>query len=403
MSSGWRLERARRRGGRVAWVLRGPKATERRAVQLGVIAEPDARAALAAFDAFTDEQRGAWLTWYERDQAGAVRGLRGADPAAATDAHARDWPAMRLADYYAEVYAPWRSGTALGWEQERSTWPRILRELGTVRLRDLDAWRVADYLDGMRVERPGLRQGMPSAGATKRLHRAAILALLRRAHRLRHLETVPDLATFRLRGSSKGLPKKPPLTRAELDRLLVACSPKLAAMVGLCAGIGLRPSECSRVRWEDFTWIEPAGSEGSGFAIEPADGAILQIRGRKTEASSAAIPLTALAFAPVSRWWRACGCPSKGPAFPSMHGGEAGAYGVQGWRKQLERAAERAELGRPVTPYLLRHTFATLCWSAGIPQDVAVRMMRHTSSKMLDEVYARPGPDDLAARLRGRL
>ena len=50
-------------------------------------------------------------------------------------------------------------------------------------------------------------------------------------------------------------------------------------------------------------------------------------------------------------------------------------------------------------PYLLRHSFATLAWALDVPKDVARRVMRHTNDRMLDEVYTRPRPRDLVARL----
>ncbi len=65
------------------------------------------------------------------------------------------------------------------------------------------------------------------------------------------------------------------------------------------------------------------------------------------------------------------------------------------YKKSLATTAEKAEIDQHVTPYLLRHSFATIAWSLGIPQDVARRVMRHTTNAMLDKVYCRPRPQDL--------
>lgn len=67
----------------------------------------------------------------------------------------------------------------------------------------------------------------------------------------------------------------------------------------------------------------------------------------------------------------------------------------------LANHAEKAGISKNVTPYLLRHSFATVCGSLGIEMDVARRIMRHTSTKMMKQVYARPRPADLAKKLAG--
>jgi integrase len=69
------------------------------------------------------------------------------------------------------------------------------------------------------------------------------------------------------------------------------------------------------------------------------------------------------------------------------------------YRGSLETAAKKAGITRGVNMYLLRHSFATIEWSLGIDQDVARRIMRHTDEKMLRDVYCRPRPADLAARV----
>lgn len=182
----WRLERARRAGG-VGWVLRlRTVATGRRSVSLGLVPEDEARRALAVLLEHDKAGRlGRWLTWFDRDTTAALASLRHEDPAGEVDLHARDWSRVHLRTYWREVYAPWRSRTAASWPGERTGWLRILRELGDVPIGRIDAWTVADYLDGLTIERDGPRKGGAMAGNTKRLHRAAIAALLKRAFRLR--------------------------------------------------------------------------------------------------------------------------------------------------------------------------------------------------------------------------
>lgn len=148
-------------------------------------------------------------------------------------------------------------------------------------------------------------------------------------------------------------------------------------MWGLGVGQGLRPSELVRVRWED---------------IDLARGT-LAVRGAKTAASSAVIPLTPLARRELERFWRESERPGAGLLF------KWGGGPVKEYKRALASAAVAAGIERKVTPYLLRHSFATIAWTLGIDKDVARRIMRHTTTKMLDEVYARPRPEDLAKKL----
>ena len=71
------------------------------------------------------------------------------------------------------------------------------------------------------------------------------------------------------------------------------------------------------------------------------------------------------------------------------------------YTQALETSASRAgvdfHLGEPrrVFPYLLRHSFATLAATSNppVPVVVAQKVMRHSSSKMLLDVYAKAGDE----------
>ena len=43
---------------------------------------------------------------------------------------------------------------------------------------------------------------------------------------------------------------------------------------------------------------------------------------------------------------------------------------------------------------------ARWAWSLGIERDVTRRILRHVDEKMLDEVYCRPRPEELAERVK---
>ncbi|MCB9678208.1 MAG: hypothetical protein H6737_24115 [Alphaproteobacteria bacterium] len=65
--------------------------------------------------------------------------------------------------YYEEVFAPARAPEVRGWPQESARWRQILSALGDVRVKDVDEWVVANYLEGLRAS-TGKRAGKPLSG-----------------------------------------------------------------------------------------------------------------------------------------------------------------------------------------------------------------------------------------------
>ena len=105
--------------------------------------------------------------------------------------------------------------------------------------------------------------------------------------------------------------------------------------------------------------------------------------------------MSALSVREMGPWWAEAGKPPAGLAFPADAGGKMGTF-----KTALKGAARRAGIdvdadGKPrrVFPYLLRHSFATLAATSSppVPLPVAQAIMRHTSSKMLLETYAKAG------------
>jgi len=133
------------------------------------------------------------------------------------------------------------------------------------------------------------------------------------------------------------------------------------------------------VRWEDFDF----------------DQKTLKVRGTKTASSDAVIPLTGLSEREILRW-KSLENKSRGLCFYNQVTGEK----VSSFKRSLSTSAFNAGLSvdevgneRRVFPYLLRHSFATLAATSSppVPLSVVQRVMRHTSSKMLLDVYAKAG------------
>jgi hypothetical protein len=79
-----------------------------------------------------------------------------------------------------------------------------LRGLGDVRVKDIDEWVVADYLDTLKSTQ-GPRAGKKLSGNAKRLRKAAVKALLLHAYRQKHIDKLPELRVFRIKGSTRGV------------------------------------------------------------------------------------------------------------------------------------------------------------------------------------------------------
>lgn len=109
---------------------------------------------------------------------------------------------------------------------------------------------VADYLDTLKVYQ-GPRAGKKLSGNAKRLRKAAVKALLLHAYRQKHIDKLPELRVFRIKGSTRGvMQESEPLTLDELVELLEATvNPMHRAMFGVCAGEGLRATEVLRLEW----------------------------------------------------------------------------------------------------------------------------------------------------------
>ena len=113
-------------------------------------------------------------------------------------------------------------------------------------------------------------------------------------------------------------------------------------------------------------------------------------------ASDAIIPLTQLAEREMRRWNAVEGGKESGLCFYHKQTGDK----IVSFKRSLTTSCYNAgldcdEMGeeRRVFPYLLRHSFATLAATSTppVPLTVVQTVMRHTSSKMLLDVYAKAG------------
>ncbi|EPT29425.1 site-specific recombinase, phage integrase family protein [Toxoplasma gondii ME49] len=276
---------------------------------------------------------------------------------------------------------------------ERGFWKSILEVLGDVAVSELSGVHWERYLKILKKRNCSPR--------TQALHQVAYQAALRYGVHTGRLSRSHDFR--RIRGCTKRTMQSEPLRATEVPRLLDAAGSAMhRSMFAVGIGIGLRPSELLRLHWEDIDWKNNIAS----------------IRGSKTAASRAAVPLTDLARRELFSWWEEEGSPATGLCFyaegarrslPNKReegNGETEVTGkktkspMRSFKKALHAAAKRAALEttpdgerRRIFPYLLRHSFATLAATSNppVPLPVAQAVMRHTSSKMLLDTYAKAG------------
>ncbi|KAF8822060.1 site-specific recombinase, phage integrase family protein [Cardiosporidium cionae] len=263
---------------------------------------------------------------------------------------------------------------------ERGFWKLILEHLGEIPILQLTSSHWESYLRKLRDRGCSPR--------TQTLHQIAYQAALKYAV---FTQKIAAAHPFRsIKGTTKRTLKTIPLTVLEVYKLLNSSSTQMyRGIFTMGIGLGLRPSEIVRMRWEDVNFEK----------------CVIKIRGTKTKASLTSIPITAIAYKELYAWWTIMDKPKRGLCFFVMSKSKKDPTKLEKreilcFKKALQSAASRAGIcttddgeQRRIFPYILRHSFATIAATSTppVPLPVAQAVMRHTSSKMLLETYARAG------------
>jgi integrase len=247
------------------------------------------------------------------------------------------------------------------------------RILGTVSLADLASRDVDRY-----VERR-LRETITHTSPVRTVTRHTVgkeLALLRAAldgAKRGGIFAGDPRAVTPARWASGYRPRETYLERDQVDGWLEQLDPAKAARLAWILALGARWGESDRARRDDHDL-------GRG---------VVRIRGTKTGASDAFVPVPPQTRDLLDRALRDA---------PGADGGRLFARWLpSNARREMAAASRRAGVPQ-VTPNDLRRSTATwLAW-AGVPLDVARVVLRHTTARMLERVYARWTPQ-AAARL----
>lgn len=193
-----------------------------------------------------------------------------------------------------------------------------------------------------------------------------ILKLARRAGAYPH-----DIAALKpLDVAPHYVPRERTLSVDEVKMLLKFSSRRLRTFVELTVGLATRLSETLRLQPDDID----------------LDASEVRIRGTKTEASAGVIPI----LRPMRSLLE-----DALPHLP-LAVNERGQY--VNVRRDLDAACQRAGIER-CTPNDLRRTHGTLLKEAGVDNDFIRRMLRHTTTRMVEFVYAKPKAAAIAANI----
>ena len=233
------------------------------------------------------------------------------------------------------------------------------RDISTIKLADTEA-----YLDHRR------EQGRSDTTIAKEL--GYLLGALKRCHRL-------DLYTGNWEALwPEALPKQFPgktrwITWHEYLLLLDTISDQWRDHLVVYVSTGVRFAELYLLR---------TSSVRNGT---------LRVDGTKTEGAAREIPLSVEADEALKR---RITMTSSGVLFPVSSTGDGDLMDNQkrAWLRALSGACRRAKIPH-VSTNDLRRTFCSWCWHRGIDKDAVRRWMGHSSSKMIDAVYAQPSSD----------
>lgn len=224
-------------------------------------------------------------------------------------------------------------------------------------LADVEDWLVA--LESSGVSRDRQRR------ALKRL-RMLLNCAVEWGHAQANVATTAKMPKSKMKEPIRPLsPRQVEAIRANL------CSqdrPQDALLVSLMAYAGLGPAEATRLRWGDVR-----------------DRTLIVRRTKTNRVDS--VNLLGPVASELAQWRLACGRPDAGELiYPRPLAGEWTLSALNNWRRRIFDPAAKP-VDAAVTPYTLRHSFASLLIHAGMPVTYVAQQMRH-NLEMTMRTYA---------------
>lgn len=258
------------------------------------------------------------------------------------------------------------------------------REVGTIRRAD-----IADHFDAMRSAGATVQ----TVNRTLRTMKAVLFFALER-------ELVERNVMQRFRpfegGKSERHVSRGAFSESEVQAVIAAARPHERALIGLLCFTGLRPGEAYGLDWSAVDLeagclrVLRSWDHRGGKFVEP-----------KTAAGVRVVPLSGWLVSELEAHKERSG--GEGLVFANANGKPMNPSNVRRdiWIPLKKRAGVRA-----LDLYSLRHTFASLGRTAGESAFNVARMMGHSRSTLVDQVYAhsmQSGMASIAESVTGRV
>jgi len=235
----------------------------------------------------------------------------------------------------------------------------------------LGAEHVAQFLDG------AMQSPRTYAITLSRLK--AFFHFLRRHERLIRSNPCDDVEKPRYR-----IRYKPAPTREHFEQICAACrTPDETLLIEVLYFTGLRISELRALQWKHLD-------------VEKRRAYVAHGKGNKarTVVFPVHVARQLTAQMEVARRTAAPREPAECHIFASAWHAEA-PRSVRVMQDAVRAIGRRAGLPYPLTPHILRHGFARLCKTSGMPLETTARLMGHADVRPVSAIYGRLDEDDL--------
>jgi integrase len=262
------------------------------------------------------------------------------------------------------------------------------REVSTLTKKELRSWFGS------------LLQGGASVALVNRIIRALKAALF---FAMTELEVLDRNILMRFKqyersdGSADRQVRRGAFSEAEVQALLDKARPHERALIGLLCFTGMRPGEAYALRWQDMDL-----DAGAATIQRTWDWRGKRFTPPKTDAGVRTVPLSGWVVEQLRKHHDRTFPKPEHLIFATRTGRPMNPSNVRRdiWTKLVKRAGVRS-----LDLYSLRHTFATLGRVAGESAFNVARMMGHSRSTLVDQIYAhslQSGMSSVAERVTAR-
>jgi integrase len=249
----------------------------------------------------------------------------------------------------------------------------VMAVIGDISLQELTRKELTEFVES---ERQRITQyGRPPKESTIRLNLQALRTLIRVAREEHQIEGLPDIGVIqpKLRIEPRHERIRTRILSFEEAEMLLeywAHKPERQAWIAMALYTGAEKSAIPRMGPDALI------DQISGRGIT----AYINVRGTKKEGRNRLVPV-----GPTLKEWLDSGVREMLPLPPWRHAAEKMTYACE-------------KLGIPkATPHDLRRTFCSWQLIAGHPRSTVAKMMGHSSTRMVEEVYSQIFPDAAVA------